>query len=69
MAVVTIELREETFPGLGDTPEGFVREMRLAAAIFWYARGVIRVSTAASIEGRNGTSWWSLRPGPCHWWG
>ena len=34
MAVVTMELPEGTFSGLSQTPEGFFREMRLAAAIF-----------------------------------
>jgi hypothetical protein len=33
MAAVTIALPVEAFSGLGETPEGFVREMRLAAAI------------------------------------
>jgi predicted HTH domain antitoxin len=51
MPVVTIALREETFSGLGETPEGFVREMRLAAAIFWYARGEISQGKGAEIAG------------------
>ena len=36
---------------LGETPEGFVREMRLAAAIFWYARGQISQGKGAEIAG------------------
>ena len=51
MAVVTIDLREETFSGLSETAEAFVREMRLAAAIFWYARGEISQGKGAEIAG------------------
>lgn len=51
MAVVTIDLPVEAFAGLGETPEEFVREMRLAAAIFWYARGQISQGKGAEIAG------------------
>jgi predicted HTH domain antitoxin len=51
MAIVTIDLPAETFSGLGETPEAFVREMRLAAAIFWYARGEISQGKGAQIAG------------------
>jgi predicted HTH domain antitoxin len=51
MAVVTIDLPMETFAGLGESPEAFVREMRLAAAIFWYARGQISQGKGAEIAG------------------
>jgi Uncharacterised protein family (UPF0175) len=51
MAVVTIDLPMETFAGLGETPEEFVREVRLAAAIFWYAHGQISQGERAEIAG------------------
>lgn len=51
MAAVTIDLPGGTFSGLGETPEGFVREMRLAAAIYWYARGEISQGKGAEIAG------------------
>jgi len=51
MAAVTIELPEGTFNGLGDSPEGFVQELRLAAAIFWYSRGEISQGKGAEIAG------------------
>jgi predicted HTH domain antitoxin len=51
MAVVTIDLPAEAFSGLGETPEAFGREMRLAAAIFWYARGEISQGKGAQIAG------------------
>ena len=51
MAIVSIDLPTETFAGLGETPEAFVREMRLAAAIFWYAQGQISQGKGAKIAG------------------
>ena len=51
MAVVTIDVPLETFAGLGETPEAFARELRLAAAIFWYARGQISQGKGAEIAG------------------
>jgi hypothetical protein len=41
MTTVTIELPEEVFSALRRSPEEFVLEMRLAAAIHWYERGEI----------------------------
>jgi hypothetical protein len=41
MTTVTMELPEEVFSALRRSPEEFVREMRLAAAIHWYKRGEI----------------------------
>ena len=51
MATVTLELPEEVFSALRRSPEEFVREMRLAAAIHWYARGEISQEKAAQIAG------------------
>lgn len=51
MAVVTIDLPSETYSGRGETPEEFVRELRLAAAIYWYARGEISQGRGAAIAG------------------
>ena len=51
MPVVTIDLPEQTIANLGGTPEEFAREMRLAAAIFWYARGEISQGKGAEIAG------------------
>jgi Uncharacterised protein family (UPF0175) len=41
MLTVTLELPEEVFSALRRSPEEFVRELRLAAAIHWYERGEI----------------------------
>jgi predicted HTH domain antitoxin len=51
MAAVTIDLPEGAFNGLGDSPERFVQELRLAAAIFWYSRGEISQGKGAQIAG------------------
>ena len=53
MATVTFDLPED-FVGQG--PHGveqFAREMRLAAALFWYAKGRISQSRAAQVAGMN----------------
>ncbi len=51
MASATIDVPEDSFAGLGPSPGAFAREMRLAAAIFWYARGRITQGQGAEIAG------------------
>ena len=51
MATVSLELPEEIFSALRRSPEEFVREMRLAAAIHWYTRGEMSQEKAAQIAG------------------
>jgi Uncharacterised protein family (UPF0175) len=51
MAAVTIDLPEGTFNGLANSPEGFVQELRLAAASFWYSRGEVSQGNGAQIAG------------------
>ena len=51
MTTVTVELPEAVFSALRRSPEEFVREMRLAAAIHWYERGEISQEKAAQIAG------------------
>jgi predicted HTH domain antitoxin len=55
MTPVTMELPEEIFSALRRSPEEFVREMRLAAAIHWYARGEMSQEKAAQIAGLDHT--------------
>jgi predicted HTH domain antitoxin len=55
MTTVTMELPEEVFSALRRSPEEFVREMRLAAAMHWYARGEISQEKAAQITGLDRT--------------
>lgn len=52
MAVrMSIELPETAFSALRTTPEGFVKEMRLAAAIKWYEMGMVSQSKGAEVAG------------------
>ena len=48
---VSVELPEDAFSALRTTPEGFVKEMRLAAAVKWYELGLLSPSKAAEVAG------------------
>ena len=52
---VTIELPEGAFSALRSTPEEFVQEMRLAAAVKWYELGLVSQSKAAELAGLSRT--------------
>ncbi len=51
MTTLSIDLPEEAFSTLRRSPSEFVLQMRLAAAIHWYARGDISQEKAALIAG------------------
>jgi len=52
MAVrVLVELPDGAFSALRTTPELFVKEMRLAAAVKWYELGLVSQSKGAEIAG------------------
>jgi len=53
MQTITMDLPEEAFAALRRSPDEFAREMRLAAAMLWYNRGVISQEKAAGIAGLN----------------
>lgn len=55
MSTVTFELPEEVFSALRRSPEEFVGELRLAAAIHWYTRGLLSQEKAANIAGLDRT--------------
>jgi len=48
---ITIEVPDEMTSLGGGTDEQFARELRLAAAIFWYERGMISQGKGAEIAG------------------
>jgi predicted HTH domain antitoxin len=51
MATITFEFPPEVFSALRKSPEEFAREMRLAAAVEWYAEGIVSQGKAAGIAG------------------
>ncbi|NBD34109.1 MAG: UPF0175 family protein [Cyanobacteria bacterium] len=53
MAEITINLPEEILSARRLPPDGFVNELRLAAAIHWYQRHEISQEKAAQIAGLN----------------
>ncbi|MBI2760907.1 MAG: UPF0175 family protein [Chloroflexi bacterium] len=53
MAMVSFEVPDEALQELGSTPESFACAVRLAAAMHWYRRSDVSVSTAAAIAGLN----------------
>ena len=55
MTTVTLQLPEDVFSALRKSPDEFVRELRLAAAIHWYSRGEISQEKAATIAGLDRT--------------
>jgi predicted HTH domain antitoxin len=53
MTSLTLQLPDEVFSALRRSPEEFVRELRLAAAVHWYSRGEISQEKAAQVAGLN----------------
>ncbi|MFW5692595.1 MAG: UPF0175 family protein [Thermoguttaceae bacterium] len=53
MQTVTLELPEGVFSALRRSPDEFAREMRPAAAMFWYSRGIVSQQKGAEIAGLN----------------
>ncbi len=51
MAHLTLEMPVEVFSALRKSPDEFVQELRLAAAIHWYQRGTVSQEKAASVAG------------------
>ena len=46
---LTLEMPDSAVVDLGQTPEGFVKQLRLAAAIKWFEAGMISQGRAAEL--------------------
>lgn len=53
MTKVSVDLPEEIFSARRLPPDDFMRDMRLAAAIYWYQKGEVSQEKAAQIAGLN----------------
>lgn len=51
MVQISIELPRDVFAALRQDPAGFVRQMRVAAAVKWYETGIVSQSKGAEIAG------------------
>jgi predicted HTH domain antitoxin len=51
MQTLTMELPDDVFSALRRSPDEFGREMRLAAAMLWYSRGIVSQEKGAQIAG------------------
>jgi len=55
MATVSFDLPEDVFSARRRSPDEFIQDLRLAAAIHWYERGEISQEKAARIAGLDRT--------------
>ncbi len=51
MTTITYEFTPDTFGALRLAPDEFAREMRIAAAVQWYAQGRVSQGKAAELAG------------------
>ena len=51
MQTVSLEIPATTLAALGESPDEFVSEMRIAAAVKWYELGKLSQSKAAEVAG------------------
>ena len=51
MHTMTLDMPEDVLSVLRRSPDEFLREMRLAAAMHWYAKGLVSEEKAAEVAG------------------
>ncbi|MFN0276981.1 MAG: UPF0175 family protein [Pyrinomonadaceae bacterium] len=51
MQNISVEIPVTTFAALGESPDEFVNEMRIAAAVKWYEVGRLSQGKAAEVAG------------------
>lgn len=51
MQTISVEIPTTTFAALGESPDEFVTEMRIAAAVKWYELGRLSQGKAAEVAG------------------
>ncbi len=51
MQKISVEISAATFAALGSSPDEFVSEMRIAAAVKWYELGKLSQGKAAEVAG------------------
>jgi predicted HTH domain antitoxin len=51
MATISFDFDPSVFSALRLAPDEFAREMRIAAAVQWYAQGVVSQGKAAELAG------------------
>jgi predicted HTH domain antitoxin len=56
MPTIVLDMPTEALSGPRRSPEDFGRDLRLAAALFWYAKGEVSQEKAAQIAGLDRTN-------------
>ena len=56
MTSITFDVPQDLFSALKTSPDEFVDELRLAAAIFWYQKGQVSQEKAAQVAGLDRTN-------------
>lgn len=51
MQTISLEIPATAFAALGESPDEFVSEMRIAAAVKWYELGKLSQAKAAEVAG------------------
>ena len=55
MTTITLELPDEILSALRRSPTELTRDLRIAAAMYWYGRGMISQERAAALAGLDRT--------------